>query len=304
MDSGYRCDTALDDLLASAWKARLEGRPLALDAVYPSRTVAVSVTGKACSLNCSHCSGHYLEKMVDIRDLEKVLAEKKPASILLSGGCDLSGAVPLLARLKEVNELARKQAALGQRLSVNVHPGVAPAGVAREIGELASVVSFDVVLDDETIQEAFHGKWTGQDYVDTFRNLRKGKATVVPHVLIGLKKGRIAGEFRAVDFLLGEGIDRLIFIILIPTAGTPWAGVAPPALDDVARVIAWTRARAPKLDIALGCMRPAGKYRREIDALAVKCGVDRIVLPHPDALKVASSLGLSVVRKEECCAFE
>jgi uncharacterized radical SAM superfamily protein len=181
---------------------------------------------------------------------------------------------------------------------------VAPAEVARQIGDLASVVSFDVVLDDDTIREAFHGMWTGSDYIETFRALRKGKATVVPHVLIGLKKGQIAGEFRAVEFLLNEGIDRLIFIILIPTADTPWSDVPPPSIDEVARVLAWTRAQAPGLDISLGCMRPAGKYRREVDAMAVRCGVDRIVLPHPDALKVASTLGLSVVKKEECCAFE
>jgi len=297
-------ETALEELLNSAWKARTEGRPMTFDAVYPTGTVAVSVTGKACALNCSHCSGHYLQKMVDMKDLPEVIARKKPASILLSGGCDLSGAVPLLHRLREVKEFADKQAELGNQFSVNVHPGVASPEVAKEIGELASVVSFDVVLDDETIKEAFHGKWTGQDYIETFRNLRKGKAVVVPHVLIGLKRGQIAGEYRAVEFLLSEGIDRLIFIIFIPTAGTPWADVAPPSIEDVARVIAWTRTRAPKLDIALGCMRPAGKYRREVDAMAVRCGVDRIVLPHPDALKMASSLGLSVVKKEECCAFE
>lgn len=304
VDPDTQRQAALNDLLDLAWKARQEGRPATLQAVYPTKTVAVSVTGKACSLNCSHCSGHYLEHMVDIKDLPDVIAKEKPASILVSGGCEVSGAVPLLSALREVKELARKQAALGNRFSINVHPGIAPASVAREIGETASVVSFDVVLDDETIKEAFHGMWTGQDYIETFRNLRKGKAVVVPHILIGLKKGQIAGEFRAVDFLLGEGIERLIFIVLIPTANTPWADVPPPSIEDVARVIAWTRARAPRLDISLGCMRPAGKYRREVDAMAVRCGVDRIVLPHPESLKVAASLGLSVVKKEECCAFE
>ena len=304
MDTGFHVNEDLNTLLDKAWKARQEGRPAVLEAIYPTKTVAVSVTGRACSLNCSHCAGHYLEHMVDIGRLADVIAKEKPASILLSGGCELSGAVPLLAALRDVKEIARKQAQLGNRFSINVHPGIAPAEVAREIGETATVVSFDVVLDDETIREAFHGMWTGRDYIETFRNLQQGKAVVVPHVLIGLKKGQIAGEFQAVDFLLGEGVERLIFIVLIPTANTPWAEVPPPAIEDVARVIAWTRARAPKLDISLGCMRPAGKYRREIDAMAVRCGVDRIVLPHPESLKIAASLGLSVMKKEECCAFE
>jgi len=304
LDSDFHLDEDLNILLDTAWKARQETRPAVLSAVYPSKTMAVSVTGKACSLKCSHCSGHYLEHMVDLKNLPEALSEKKPASVLLSGGCDLSGAVPLLSGLRTLRELAREQARLGHPLSINVHPGIASPKVAREIADTASVVSFDVVLDDETIAEAFHGRWTGQDYIDTFRNLRTGKAEVVPHVLIGLKKGQVAGEFRAIEFLLAENIKRLIFIILIPTFGTPWEDVSPPPIEDVARVMAWTRAKAPGLDIALGCMRPAGSYRREVDSMAVRCGVDRIVLPHPDSLKLATSMGLSVVRKEECCAFE
>lgn len=294
----------LDYLIDLAWKARESGRPATLLAVYPVRTMAVSVTGRSCSLDCSHCGGHYLSHMVDVRDLPEKVAEEKPRSILLSGGCDLSGAVPLVARLGEVKELARRQAGLGGGFSINVHPGVAAPEAARAIGEAASVVSFDFVLDQETIREAFNGRWTGQDYIDTFRSLRKGKAEVVPHILIGLKKGRIAGEYDAVDFLLNEGVKRLIFIIFIPTGGTRWADVPPPPAAGVARLLAWTRARAPGLDISLGCMRPAGAYRGEVDALAVRSGVDRIVLPHPGALALARSRGLSVERKEECCAFD
>jgi len=293
----------LDDLLDLAWKAREGGRPPRFEAVYPVKTMAVSVTGASCPLNCSHCGGHYLEHMVDIADLPQALAKEKPRSILLSGGCDLTGAVPLAERLAEVKELARQQHELGQSFRINVHPGVVPAGGAREIGESASVVSFDFVLDDETIGEAFHGLWRGQDYVDAFRNLRKGRAEVVPHILIGLKKGRIAGEYRAVDFLLNEGITRLIFIVFTPTPGTLWADVPPPPLEEAGRLLAWTRVRAPGLDVSLGCMRPAGKYRRQVDALAVRCGVDRIVLPHPGALAEAESRGLKVERREECCAF-
>ncbi len=304
MDTLNLKSAPLDDLLDLAWNARMKARPAVLDAVHPAKTLAVSVTGTACALHCSHCAGHYLEHMVDVKDLREAIAREKPRSILLSGGCDLSGAVPLAARLQEIKELAREEAASGRSFTVNAHPGVATPEAARAIGEMASVVSFDFVLDDATIQEAFHGLWTGKDYVETFRNLRKGKAEVVPHVLVGLKKGRIAGEYEAVDFLLKEGISRLIFIVFIPTPGTSWAEVPPPPVSEVATFMAWTRAKAPGLDVSLGCMRPAGKYRREVDVAAVRCGVDRIVLPHPDALKEAASRGLQVVTKEECCAFD
>ncbi|MGI6663581.1 MAG: radical SAM protein [Bacillota bacterium] len=293
-----------EEALEDAMMAKKEGRPPVFWAVYPTKTMAVSVTGKACPLACSHCGGHYLKHMVDIKRLPEALLEKRPKSILLSGGCDTSGAVPLLSHLDEVSALSRRLEAEGRGFRVNVHPGVATPEAARAIARTASVISFDFVLDEETIREAFHGKWTGRDYVETFRNLRAGNAEVVPHVLVGLYKGRLRGEYDAVDFLLKEGIDRIIFIVFIPTENTAWQDYPPPTPEEVAGLIAWTRTRAPELDISLGCMRPRGKYRELLDPLAVRAGCDRIVLPHPRALREAEALGLTVIRKEECCSFD
>jgi uncharacterized radical SAM superfamily protein len=294
----------LERALETAWKARASARPPVLQAIYPTKTMAVSVTGKACALGCSHCGGHYLEHMIDVRDLPEALQAKKPKSILLSGGCDAGGAVPLVSHLEEIANLAGEAKSRGADLRVNVHPGVASPEAARAIAGAASVISFDFVLDEETIREAFHGKWTGRHYIETLRNLQKGKAEVVPHILAGLLRGRIKGEYEAVEFLIKEGIERLIFIVFIPTEGTLWEDFAPPPVEEVARLIAWTRVRAPQLDIALGCMRPRGRYRRLLDPLAVMAGVDRIVMPHKEAVKEAESRGLTVLRKEECCSFD
>ncbi len=290
--------------LEEAFEARKKGRPPILWAVYPVRTIAVSVTGKECPLKCSHCGGHYLKHMVDIGRLEEALGEKMPRSILLSGGCDASGAVPLVSHLEKVSGMARRLDREGRGFRINVHPGVASPEAARAIAQMASVISFDFVLDDETIREAFHGEWTGRDYVGTLRNLRTGKAEVIPHILVGLYKGQIKGEYEAVDFLIREGMRRIIFIVFIPTENTAWESFPPPPPEEVAGLIAWTRTRAPELDISIGCMRPRGKYRELLDPLAVKAGVDRIVLPHPRALAAAEEMGLTVVRKEECCSFD
>lgn len=40
---------------------------------------------------------------------------------------------------------------------------------------------------------------------------------VVPHILVGLYKGQIRGEYRAVEFLAREGVDRVVFIVFMPT---------------------------------------------------------------------------------------
>lgn len=304
MGEGIALSRESEEALRVAWAARLSARPPILQAVYPAATMPVSVTGKSCTLGCSHCGGHYLAHMTDIRDLPRELEIRKPRSILLSGGCDASGAVPLASRLTELSALTRSMESRGTGFKINVHPGVASPEAAKAIASAASVISFDFVLDEETINQAFHGKWTGRDYVETLRNLRQGKAEVVPHILAGLCKGKIKGEYEAAEFLINEGIDRLVFIVFIPTEGTEWKDLLPPPVEDVVRLIAWTRTRAPKLDISLGCMRPKGRYRRELDPLAVAAGVDRVVLPHHEAIREAEARGLSVSRKEECCSFE
>lgn len=289
---------SFQEILDLAWKARAENRPYVFDLVCPVKTMAVSVTGKACSLNCSHCGGRYLKHMVDINEMPSEFAKRKPKSILLSGGCDKSGAVPLVSSFEKVLSCTKHS-----NVRINAHPGIVSEEEAKQISKLASAISFDFVMDEEAIQEAFHGHWTRDDYIRTFRNLRKGKAEVVPHILIGLLKGRISGEYEALNFLFKENISKVIFIVFIPTPGTEWEYVSPPDIEDVIKVIAWARISKPDLHISLGCMRPKGKYREELDKLAVQAGVDSVVLPHPRAVQEARNRGLKIIRKDECCAF-
>lgn len=267
--------------------------------VYPSGTLPVSVTGRACALKCSHCGGRYLEKMVEWDDFVRNLEAKVPASVLLSGGCSAQGFVPVSERLVELkNRLG------GSRTKVNVHPGIVPDDQARIIADLADVVSFDFLMDEDAIREAFHGTWGKEEYVRTFKALRNGKARVVPHVLVGILGGKINREIDAVKFLLDQGIDSLVFIVFIPTRGTLWEHLKPPEPHEVADLIATARTLAPRLCISLGCMRPGGLYRKMLDPAALEAGVDAIVLPHKDAVELAQRKGIQIERKEECCAFE
>lgn len=290
----------LDELLDLSWQVRQSARPLCFETVYPGRTLPVSVTGTRCSLKCAHCGGKYLKHMVDVRSLGEALSRKQLTSILLSGGCDYAGRVPLVPHIDRV----RRILAANRPLRVNAHPGIVGEQEAQVIAEFADVISFDFVIDDETIQAAFGNFRTGRDYISAFRNLRQGKARVVPHILVGLYMGQLRGEYEAVEFLAREGVGRLVFIVFIPTPGTRWQHVTPPAIDQVLRLIAWTRVRSPGMKITLGCMRPRGEYREALDPAAVKAGVDAIVLPHPQAVEVARRRGLTISREEECCAFD
>jgi len=164
------------------------------------------------------------------------------------------------------------------------------------------VVSFDLVGDDETIQEVYGLDRTVQDYVDTYRLIRR-YARTLPHITIGLRGGALGHERPALELLRELGADGLVFLVLIPTPGTRYADRQPPPPAAVADLLAETRLRFPALPIHLGCMRPRGAYRDELDPLAVRAGVNVMVSPARPARRLAAELGLVAREMRECCVF-
>ena len=75
------------------------------------------------------------------------------------------------------------------------------------------------------------------------------------------------------------------------------------AVEEVVSILANARLRFPDRPLHLGCMRPRGKYRAQLDPLAVQAGINRIVSPAREAVQVAEDLGLSIVQSRECCVF-
>jgi uncharacterized radical SAM superfamily protein len=276
---------------------------------YPQATEVLSTTKKACSLDCAHCGGHYLEGMIPLQDFAARKADEDshtsregtpqgksfPRSCLISGGCDSRGKVPFLRYRDALAEL-KKQCRL------NFHVGLVDEDDAAVLGQLADTVSFDFVGDDETITEVFGLRRTVSDYLASYRALRR-HTRVLPHICVGLRGGRLSGEYRALEILAREGIDGLVTIIFSPTPGTRYADRTPPPLDDVARFLATARLSFPNKPFFLGCMRPNGRYRAALDCLAVECGLNKLVQPTPGARRLAAELGLRVIRGEECCAL-
>lgn len=284
----------LDALLEEAWRIRKERFPDVIYFDYPLRTLSISVTGTRCALNCAHCGGRYLASMKPI--WEALNCPDSVSSLLISGGCDKEGRVPVAAHLEEIKTLAP-----GRRL--NWHVGFISEEEADAIAPYVDAVSFDFVGDDETIAEVYGLARTVQDYVETLRML-KGKFKVVPHITIGLRGGKLGHERKALEILAQEGIEGLVFIVFVPTPGTRYAVCHPPLPEEVAALIAEARALLPGVPIALGCMRPHGVYRERLDPLAVRAGVNRIVSPARTAWSEARRLGLRVERAEECCVFD
>lgn len=282
--------TTPDTKLRTAWNIRRDNFRPVIRFDYPLNTLVISLTGTRCQLNCAHCGGYYLRHMVPVWKANSTVA----TSCLISGGCDTQGRVPVTSHLDAIARLRPGRV-------MNWHSGLIGREEAKSIAGFVDVISFDFVGDNQTIEEVYGLQAAVQDYVDTYRLLRSF-ALVVPHITVGLRGGRLAGEYAALDILDKLGADALTFIVLVPTPGTRYEGCRPPAPIEVADLIATARVRFPSIPLHLGCMRPRGSYRDELDPLAVQAGVNAIVSPSRTASTMADELGLMAERSEECCA--
>lgn len=284
-------------LIEQGWEIRKRNFADKIYFDYPTATQSVTVTGTACALNCAHCSGHYLEGMLP---LEKVLQPETKElpfrSALISGGCTAEGKVPFYSHLDELRRLK-------ESVRLNFHVGLVEDKEIQALQDLAEMVSFDFVADDETIQEVYGLKRKAEDYREVYRKLCQAGLKVMPHLTLGLKGGEMAGEEQALAALEELGLDGLTFIVFIPTPNTRYAERQPPPLEEVVQFLARARIRFPQIPLALGCMRPKGRYRQVLDEAGVALGLNRMVLPTPGARRLAGERELEIIRGEECCAL-
>jgi len=280
----------LEERVESAWRVREANFPPRVAFDYPLSTATISLTGPHCALNCAHCGGKYLKSMMPIWGAQVQGA----TSCLISGGCDLSGKVPVTRGLARVGALRSGRV-------MNWHVGFIEREEAEAIAPYVDVISFDFVGDDETIQEVYGLERRVEDYVKSY-DLLRGYFPLIPHITVGLKGGEIVGEYRALEILEELGVEGLILIVFTPTSGTRYAGRKPPELKGVIDLIVEARLRFPGAPLYLGCIRPRGEYRHLLDPWALRAGVNGIVSPASEAVVLAEELGLEIVRREECCA--
>jgi lipoyl synthase len=274
----------------------------------PDGTLPISVTGRACALDCAHCGGHYLRHMTPLQALMRdggpggaasrtalAVRLEEATSLLISGGCDSQGRVPVEPYLATIGDLRQ-----GRR--VNWHLGLSDGRCLDSLLASTDVVSFDFVGDDETIRDVYGLDRGVAAYVSCYGQLRR-RFPVVPHVTIGLRGGDLGHERQALALLRDLGADALVFLVFVPTPGSRYAGRRPPDLAAVAELMAEARVSFPQTPLTLGCMRPGGLYRRRLDTLAVRLGLNGIVNPAGEAIELAERLGLRVTGGRECCAF-
>ena len=259
--------------------------------VYPKRTVPLSVTGCECALNCPHCRGHYLEHMKWPEGEEE--DPKNVDSYLVSGGCDLEGAVPLKNHLDLLKKLSRKA-------KVIAHTGLIKEEDVALISPYIYAASFNMIGEESTIREIYNLNKKTSDFIASY-NALKSEVKTFPHITIGLHHGVVLGEYNALDELSSHGPKALVFNVFIPTKDTEFQNFAPPDLEDVYDVISYAKKKMNGTELYLGCMRPGGSYREKLDVFCVKSAMDRLVMPSKTARQLAEKMGHEITESQECC---
>jgi uncharacterized radical SAM superfamily protein len=265
---------------------------------------SISVTGSSCALRCKHCGGIVLNTMYPattpqrLLTLCKELKTKGAIGVLISGGCQPDGSVPLDRFVDAIAQIKKEL-----NLITVVHTGVInkePAQELRNAGVDAALI--DIIGSDETIREIYQLDAKVADYDQSLANLSNAEVPFVPHVLVGLHFGKLKGEFQALKMITKYNPSAVIVISFMPIHGTKMENTQPPAPMDIGKVLVAARLMMPKTPLVLGCMRPKGKHKDETDTLAVKAGVNAIAFPAEVAITFAELMGYQVTFSSLCCS--
>jgi uncharacterized radical SAM superfamily protein len=270
------------------------------------RFAAISVTGSHCDLRCGHCKGKLLESMIPAEDPETFLqvAERLRLDgahgILLSGGADKQGEVPLSKFIPAIKVIKEKD----PRFKVIAHTGLIRREIAKELKEAgADQILIDVIGDDETIREVYHLNKRAQDYEETLWMLKEMGHRLAPHIIIGHHFGEIRGEWRALEMVTRVGVETIVLVVfktLLP-AGENHLKIPKP--EETSRISAIARILNPRIPIRMGCIRPAHPSKAEMEKGCILSGVNTIAYPLQGTIEYAKEIGLKTRFIEMCCSL-
>ncbi|HJX23989.1 MAG TPA: radical SAM protein [Candidatus Bathyarchaeia archaeon] len=271
----------------------------------PFRFPALSVTGRACQLQCEHCKGRLLEKMISTPTPEKFLDEcgkifqNGGKGCLISGGSRIDGSVPLENFLKAIREAKNRYG-----LDIIVHTGMVHPDTVESLVEAGvDAAMVDVIGSDETYRKIYHlenGVTSLKRVLDTFEDTGM---EYIPHIVVGIDDGIIKGEKNAINILSGYNPSALVVVSLMPLEHTSLDKVNPPTPSEISRVLLAARLAFPDKPLMLGCARSNGDARAAVDILAIKAGVNGIAFPSEEGYDYAVRSGLKPIFSEECCSL-
>ncbi len=261
----------------------------------------ISVTGDWCALKCKHCNAKFLKGMIPCtndRELVEIagkIANEGGRGILLSGGCNDKGMVPLWNVLEGVHTLKKYTA-----LKVNAHTGLV---FTRDLADLyvasgIDVFSVDVVGSKDVVREILHLGVDTSVYTKTIENLLAAGGKVVPHITIGVNYGKESGEEKSIEIVAEYSLPKVVLNVLVPVSGTALESVHVP-YERIEKVFEYARGKIGG-EIVLGCMR---ERIPDIEKLAYRCGLSGIAHPSREFIEFIEKMGGKLEFIEGCCSL-
>ncbi len=271
----------------------------------PKRFLPISVTGSSCALSCDHCQTKVLQGMISVRmgenlfDVASKLKEGGSQGLLISGGSTKTGGVPLERHLKHVQRIKEE---LG--MTVIAHSGVVSPRLADALANSGvDGVMLDIIGANETIRDVYHLDLTVADFDRSLELLSSASLRIIPHIILGLHYGKFLGEHVALEMIAKYDVSTLIIVILTPLVSTPMEHVTPPSVEDVSSFFADARVAMPDTRINLGCARPMGSIKAELDHAAIDLGLNGMAYPADGTIAYAAKKGLDPKLFEWCCSM-
>lgn len=273
--------------------------------VSPHNFVSLSVTGTSCSLRCEHCDGQLLKGMESTVTPEslfercKQIKDKGGQGVLISGGSDSEGYVPL-ERFGE--SIQRVKSELG--LEVVVHTGLVSETTAHYLAEAQiDAAMLDIIGDERVSREVYHIENGPKKMRQSLDILESLDIPTVPHVLVGLDYGRLGGELEALEMISQGSPAAVVVIALSPVRKTAMENVEPPSPEDIGKVLTIARFGMKRIPLLLGCARPMGQHKIDTDMYAIQSGTNGIALISQEGVDFARERYLQPVFLDVCCSL-
>lgn len=271
----------------------------------PNAFLPISLTGAGCALDCDHCNKKILEPMIPLNGREglyelcKRLAQKGTEAVLISGGSTKSGEVPFLKHIEDIRRIKQE---LGLRIIM--HTGLVTDPAMAEALQTAGVdgVALDIIGHNDTIRQVYHLDADVEDFERSLQVLSDHGLSLRPHIILGLHYGQFRGEYHALEMIARHCVHALVIVILVPMHGTKMCGVLPPSLEEVEGFFLEARQALPSTNLMLGCARPLGAYKEQVDRKAVDAGLNGIAYPAEGIIGYARQRGLQPVFIENACS--
>ncbi len=266
---------------------------------------AISVTGAECALNCDHCRAEILKPMRPATTPEALwqaasgLARRGVGGMLLTGGSNSRNEVvyepylPVIRRIKDAFPHFR----------IAAHTGLVDRHAAQGLaGSGVDVAMLDIIGAQDTVTRVYHLKRAVADFEASLAHLAATGMRVVPHVVIGLHYGRLLGEWRALEMIAPYAPAATVLVVAMPYYASPSRPFRVPESREVGGFFLDARGLLPGVPLLLGCARPAGKVKAEIDAYGVMAGLDGIAHPAEGTVELARKTGREARLSAGCCS--